>query len=164
MAAIADTSPLNYLIRLGYCDVLEEIYGGVLAPEAVLSELSHRGSPPEVKEWIATTPRWFQRVRIENFDVTLPATLGAGERAAISLAGLNPGCILLIDDRDGRLAASERNIEIAGTMTVLSEAALRGHLGFQQAVTRLKSLGFRISAEHESAILDRHAAKLRRLR
>jgi predicted nucleic acid-binding protein len=35
MIVVADTSPLNYLIRLGRPDVLREIYGRVLVPHAV---------------------------------------------------------------------------------------------------------------------------------
>ena len=36
MIVVADTSPLNYLIRLGHPDVLHKIYGRVLVPHAVL--------------------------------------------------------------------------------------------------------------------------------
>ncbi|MFZ0271148.1 MAG: hypothetical protein WB524_23155 [Acidobacteriaceae bacterium] len=164
MSAISDTSPLNYLIRLGCSDVLEEIYSTVLAPEAVFTELSHRGSRPEVRAWVANAPHWLQWVKIDRLDLTLPAGLGTGEREAISLARHRPDNILLIDDRDGRVAAVQRNIEIAGTMTVLSEAALRGKLDFRETITTLKTLGFRISVDHESAILDRHEEKLRRMR
>ncbi len=123
MFAISDTSPLNYLVRLGYSDVLEELYGTVLAPEAVFMELSQPGSTPEVRAWIANAPGWLRMIGIHTPDLTLPANLGAGEREALSIAQLSPGSILLIDDREGRLAAVERNIDIAGTMTVLSEAA-----------------------------------------
>jgi predicted nucleic acid-binding protein len=41
MIVVADTSPLNYLIRLDHADVLPEIYGRVLVPQAVLDELQH---------------------------------------------------------------------------------------------------------------------------
>ena len=36
---IADTSPLQYLFQLGLLDVLHELYGNVLVPEAVRDEL-----------------------------------------------------------------------------------------------------------------------------
>ena len=36
---IADTSPLQYLFQLGFLDVLHELYGNVLVPEAVRDEL-----------------------------------------------------------------------------------------------------------------------------
>jgi predicted nucleic acid-binding protein len=164
MTAISDTSPLNYLIRLGHSDVLEEIYGTVLAPEAVFTELSHARSPPEVQAWISRAPHWLQTVKIGKLDLSLPTDLGAGECEAISLAERGPDSILLIDDRDGRRAAANRNIEIAGTMTVLSEAALRGRLNFSETISNLKALGFRIAADHESAILNRHQEKLKRIR
>ena len=41
MIVAADTSPLNYLIRLGHPDVLREIYGRLLVPRAVLIEMQH---------------------------------------------------------------------------------------------------------------------------
>jgi len=164
MSAIADTSPLNYLVRLDYSDVLQDIYRTVSVPRAVLEELSHPRSPGEVRAWIADAPRWLKLVDIDTLDPALPANLGPGERAAITLARIEPESILLIDDRDGRLAAAERNIEVAGTMTVLSEASLRGRLNFRETIARLKALGFRLSAEHESAIMKRHEEKLRRMR
>ena len=37
--AVADTSPLNYLIRLGHPEILSELYSQVLVPAAVLQEL-----------------------------------------------------------------------------------------------------------------------------
>jgi predicted nucleic acid-binding protein len=49
MIVIADTSPLNYLIRLGHSDLLQVIYGRVLVPPAVLMEMKHRESPHEVR-------------------------------------------------------------------------------------------------------------------
>ena len=49
MIVVADTSPLNYLIRLGHLLVLQEIYGRVLVPHAVLIEMQHPEAPPEVR-------------------------------------------------------------------------------------------------------------------
>jgi predicted nucleic acid-binding protein len=49
MIVVADTSPLNYLIRLGHPEVLPEIYGRVLVPPAVLIELQHPDAPSEVE-------------------------------------------------------------------------------------------------------------------
>ena len=46
MFVAADTKPLNYLIRPGHPDVLQEIYGRVPAPRAVLIEMLHPEAPP----------------------------------------------------------------------------------------------------------------------
>jgi predicted nucleic acid-binding protein len=43
---VADSSPLNYLNRLGHPDGLQEIFGPVLAPDSVLIEMQHRGKLP----------------------------------------------------------------------------------------------------------------------
>ena len=39
IAVVADTSPLNYLIQIDCQDVLQALYGSVLVPAAVLTEL-----------------------------------------------------------------------------------------------------------------------------
>ena len=158
---IADTSPLNYLICLGCVDILRALHSQLLAPRAVFAELSHPSAPPEVREWLKDRPSWIEFVPVSEMDLTLPVHLGAGEKEAISLAQSTTGSVLLIDDRDGRLAAAERKIEIAGTMAVLSEASLRGLLDLRETVVRLRTLGFRISAAHESAILERHEERRR---
>lgn len=41
MIVVADTSPLNYLVLIGEADLLYRLYGRVLIPQAVLSELEH---------------------------------------------------------------------------------------------------------------------------
>jgi len=45
---ISDTSPINYLVLIGEIDVLPRLYGKVLIPDAVLSELRDAGSPAAV--------------------------------------------------------------------------------------------------------------------
>ena len=49
MIVVADTSPLLYLILLGHEQVLPALYGRVIAPRAVISELSHTGTPQAVR-------------------------------------------------------------------------------------------------------------------
>jgi predicted nucleic acid-binding protein len=39
MIVVADTLPLNYLVLLGYIEILPKIYGEVLIPQAVLDGL-----------------------------------------------------------------------------------------------------------------------------
>ena len=42
-AVVSDTSPINYLIRIGEIDLLPKLFGEVLIPPAVLQELQHAG-------------------------------------------------------------------------------------------------------------------------
>ena len=70
MIVVADTSPLNYLIRLGRPEVLRDIYGRVLVPRAVLIEMQHPEAPPEVSAWAAAPPAWLEAIQVQRLDAT----------------------------------------------------------------------------------------------
>jgi hypothetical protein len=55
---IADTSPINYLLLIGYIDILPMLFEKVILPAMVRDELSHPKAPPAVRNWIATPPVW----------------------------------------------------------------------------------------------------------
>jgi predicted nucleic acid-binding protein len=101
MIVVADTSPLNYLIRLGHPNVLHKIYGRVLVPHAVLIEMQHPEAPTEVRAWASAPPPWLEERQVEQIDESLAAELGAGEREAITLALEVRADVLLIDERAG---------------------------------------------------------------
>ncbi len=151
MIVVADTSPLSYLIRLGYIDLLALFYKRVVIPQAVSSELRHSEAPPEVRAWAKDPPVWVDVQQVQQLDPTLPLELGSGEREAISLARNVHADLLLVDERAGREAAEARGIPIAGTLAVLLEASRRGQLNFQDALEGLRLLNFRISP-----VLRRH--------
>jgi len=97
MIVIADTSPLHYFILLEHAEVLRELYGRVIIPEAVALELKADKTPPSVKEWIRRPPDW-----LEVQQITVPADLAlvkldAGEREAIALAEALGADALLLD-------------------------------------------------------------------
>jgi len=119
---VADTTPLNYLIKLGYPDVLRELYGRVLVPPAVLTEMQHPEAPPEVQAWAAAPPVWLEEMQVMHLDATLADELGMGERQAISLALQLHADVLLIDELAGRRQAEERHLLVTGTLTVLLQA------------------------------------------
>src|SRR3954451_23973109 len=117
MLIVADTSPLNYLILIEAVHVLPSLYGRILIPPEVLSELRDTAGPRAVQTWAASTPPWLEVRAALAIDMTLP--LDAGERAAIALAQELTADRLLIDERDGREVAIRLGIPIAGTLAVL---------------------------------------------
>ena len=46
---IADSSPLNYLTLIGLVDVLHRLYGTVIVPQQVITELTDPAAPHEVR-------------------------------------------------------------------------------------------------------------------
>jgi predicted nucleic acid-binding protein len=153
---VADTTPLNYLIQLGYPEVLRELYGRVLVPPAVLTEMQHLDAPPEVQAWAAAPPSWLEQTLVTELDTTLAERLGMGERQAISLALELHADVLLIDELAGRREAKQRHIFVAGTLTVLLQASLRGYCAFPEAVKQLREYGFWVSASVEAELMARY--------
>lgn len=163
MIVIADTTPLNHLILIDHARLLSALYGRVIVPSAVLSELQTKAAPPKVKEWISNRPDWLEvNQTIFPADPSL-AHLDAGERDAIVLAQNLKADLLLMDDLGGRREAVRRNLKITGTLTVLYIAAGRGLVDdFPAIVKQLLQTGFRASPEMIQLFLDRHAERKKR--
>jgi predicted nucleic acid-binding protein len=71
---------------------------------------------------------------------TLPAdlrSLDQGEAEAIALAIATGAELVLLDERRGRRAARERQLNVAGTIGVLDAAATRGLIRFSEALDAL---------------------------
>ena len=143
MLIIADTSPLSYLILIQAIDVLPRLYGQIIIPPEVFDELQSSAGPAAVREWATSPPTWLEVRAAKLIDTTL--RLGAGERAAISLAGELKADRLLIDDQKGRAAALQRGIPIAGTVAVLRDAALAGLIDLKASLEKLRKTNFRAS-------------------
>lgn len=153
MIIIADTSPINYLVLIDEIQVLPKLFGQIVVPQAVWTELHAEGSPPEVKAWIASNPPWVKIEAATLIDQTI--MLGAGECEAISLAKEVSADLVLIDDRKARQAALDRGIKVAGTINVLENGAQRGLLDLSVAFSKLQQTNFRVAPKLLQEILDR---------
>jgi predicted nucleic acid-binding protein len=56
MIVIADSSPVNYLVQIEEIHILAPLYGTVIVPPAVNSELCSIHAPRKLREWIASPP------------------------------------------------------------------------------------------------------------
>ena len=153
MIVIADTSPLNYLIRIGHVDVLPQLYGRIVIPPSVLMELKSKGAPEAVRQWIEQPAAWLEiQAPQQTADLALlEAKLGPGEQEAILLAEEVKADEVIIDELRGRREATRRHIRVTGTIGVLRAAAKIGLIDLGNALERLGRTNFRI----EKALLDR---------
>ena len=157
---IADSSPLNYLTLIGSVDVLHRLYGTVIVPQQVISELTDPAAPEDVRKWASDLPHWIDlRETVVSDDDMMH--LDPGERAAIVLAQSEPGALLLIDETAGRIEASRRGIRNTGTLGVLGAAALKDYLDLPTALARLLETNFRVSMELLTALLAEDAKRRR---
>lgn len=58
MIAVADASPLCYLVLIGEIDLLPKLFLRVAVPQAVIAELLHKDAPEAVRSWASNLPAW----------------------------------------------------------------------------------------------------------
>lgn len=149
---IADTSPINYLILIGHIDVLHSLFERVILPSVVRDEL--KDAPPQVRLWIADRPAWVEvRITTDSLRDASLQDLDAGEEDAIALAVELHADLLLMDDREGVLAARRRGLTVTGTLGVLGLAARHGLLDLAEAFERIKRTNFRYRQDTMDALL-----------
>ncbi len=96
MLVVADSSPINILVRIGYVDILPNLFGTACIPPQVRDELSDPQTPLAVRHFVENPPAWLE-IRAPAVIEPIPP-LGPGEEAAISLAGELKADALLIDE------------------------------------------------------------------
>jgi predicted nucleic acid-binding protein len=163
MIVIADTTPLNYLVLIRESHLLPQLYGRVLIPQAVCDELRQERTPAPVRAWVAKRPAWLE---VRQASVPLDSELeelDRGEREAIALALELRADLLIVDDRDARVAACRRNLVVIGTLRVLEDAAQLDLVDLPRAMQRLQQTTFRASPHLVRALLERDAERRKKL-
>ncbi len=127
MSIVCNASPLINLARIGQLDLLRQVYGDLLIPDAVWREvvIAGAGQPgaDEVRDavWIHRYP-----VQNEHLVAALRQELDAGEAEAIVLALEVKAELLLMDERLGRENARHLGLHCTGLIGVLVEARHKG--------------------------------------
>lgn len=116
VVVVSDASPINYLLLIGHQSVLPDLFGTVVIPRAVVTELGDRRSPDLVREWATNPPAWVEVRTPASNAGTSEAGLGRGEAEAIALARELGAQALLIDERRGRAVAQREGLLVFGTI------------------------------------------------
>jgi len=152
---VSNTSPIINLAAIGRLDLLRPLYANVLIPDAVHREITRFGDQPGAEA--VQSRAWFTTRSCPRPDVAaaLQGELDEGEAEAIALA-LEMDARLLIDERDGRQAASRVGVSRLGLLGVLVQAKREGHVTAVRPL--LQSLredaGFWISDSLHNRILE----------
>lgn len=154
MLIVSNTSPLSNLAVIGELSLLQTIYPTILIPPIVQIELMRL---PETQPLISThiANGWLKIQSPNNLQLlqTLNQSLDPGEAAAIALALELNADRLLIDERLGRIIATQYNIKIRGILGILVNAKDQELIpAIQPILDRLiQEAGFRVS----QALYDR---------
>lgn len=118
-AVVADSGPLIALVIGGCLDLLRDLYGRVLVPDAVWREVTESGYGKPGASEIAAAP-WLVRTPLgRSPDALLRAELGPGEAEAISLAA-DREALLIVDERQARrIAEIAYGLRVRGTVGTL---------------------------------------------
>ena len=145
-AIISDTSCLILLDKIGELAILHLLFGIIITTKDVAAEFG------------GILPVWVEIMEPENkaYQSAIEMSLDKGEASAIALAVEQDDCLLIIDDLKGRKFALQLGLNITGTMGILIQAKLDGHLPMLKPVLqKIKETNFRLSEHLENLILER---------
>lgn len=143
---ISDTSCLILLDKIGELELLNKLFGQIL----ITIEISN--------EFKKELPDWFSIAESTNktYQKILEASLDKGEASAIALAIEQTDCLLIIDDYKGRKYAEQLGIKITGTLGVIIDAKLSGHIeSVKPMLAKIKETDFRLTDELEKRTLEK---------
>ena len=157
MTVIPDTSPLILLAKIEQLELLSALYDAIWVPQSVLDEVRVRNQSDteSIERWCHE--QWHISVgQPSDFPLqTLPAELGAGERAAIALAMEREADLVILDDQEGRRLARAKGLSVTGTIGVLVEARARGHISsLRRELDRVVEAGLWISETFYDRLLQ----------
>ena len=155
MIIVSDTTPFRYLIEIEAVEILEKLFGQVIIPEKVFTELQSESTPEKVKKWIQSAPAWVE-VRKADISLFTPATeIQDGEREAIALAIELKADALLIDDKNGRKEAKRAGLFIIPTLAALEIASKKDLIDLPEKIERLSKTTFHATRKLLDQILER---------
>lgn len=157
MIAVADTSPLSYLVLIDEIELLPALFAEVVIPPGVAAEVADPRAPKPLRTWWQEPPSW---IRIGDPGRREPPPeevqrLHRGEREAILLAQGIRADVILIDEKAGRRAAKTLGLPVMGLIGVLATASAQGRVDVVEAVERLRRTNFRVAPELLKALLER---------
>ena len=142
---VSNTTPIITLSLVGHLSLLQKLYGTVLIPTAVESEILAGGSRFGAQElrqatYIQTTPLHDPR------RADLLSDLDRGEAEAIALALERNADLLIIDERLGRRHASRLSLTLTGSIGILLKAKQVGYLPMiQPLLAQIEQGGIHLS-------------------
>lgn len=155
MLVVSDTSPLRALQAIERVGLVEQLYGRVLIPPAVASELGVEvpvlGAFP-----LADHPFLVVQAPTDQAGVArLLGELNAGEAEALALAVEVRADVVLIDESHGRRVAARLGLRTTGVLATLVRGKERGLVDrVGPLISELdRRINFRISEEVRRKVL-----------
>jgi predicted nucleic acid-binding protein len=119
VTVICNATPLINFAAINRLDILKDVFGEVLIPQAVYDETTVSGYLWSQFILQAVASGWLQVRNVSNIDPIISPELDDGEREAIALA-LETGIHkILLDEQDARKVAQSVGLRLIGTLGIL---------------------------------------------
>jgi predicted nucleic acid-binding protein len=142
---IADSSCFIGLSKIGQLNILPQLFGKIIIPEAVYYEVVIRGSGKAGAEEVKNAD-WIENQKVKN-ELAVRAfriNLGFGESEVIALANECQADFIILDDWKARQTAEELELPVIGTIAILQKAVEKGIIeNLPTVLENLRNAGFR---------------------
>ena len=136
MIVVSDSTPLITLMKAGKLGILNDMFGEVLVPEAVFSEVTSNISFSSEADLIQNS-EYIRVVKVENRQQVLllqrATGLDLGESEAIIYADEAKADLLLMDEAAGRRVALNMNLPMTGSVGLFIRAFQSGLITTDEA-------------------------------
>lgn len=143
---VVNASPLIYLSKGGFLDLLRLVGDEIVVPSVVASEINKRGQADPTVQALEKCP-WLTIVETPPVPAIIQAwDLGPGESSVLSYAYANSGTVAIMDDLAGRRCAEALSIPVNGTLGLVLIAKRRGVIHASRPVLeKLRQSGMYLS-------------------
>jgi len=124
--AVVNASPFIFLSRADRLDLLHDICGKILIPQAVADEILLNGPEDISAQALINDTRFEVKPSLPIPHIIARWGLGHGESSVLALADLTPGLLVVIDDLAGRRCALTLGMKVRGTLGIVLIAKKRG--------------------------------------
>lgn len=125
MTVICDATPLINFAAIYRLNILENVFGKVIIPNAVYIETTNLKFPSARTIIKSVNSDWLE-IRTVTSTINIPTDLDLGEREVIALALEITNPRVLLDERRARKVAQNLRLKVIGTIGILLLAKNKG--------------------------------------
>lgn len=148
---ISNARPLIVFYNSSFLDILKELYGNIVVPQAIYDEITRKEEGRQLfqeNNWITV-----QEVKNKQTIAVLKSFVDIGEAEAIALS-VELKKPLLIDDKKGREIAKSMNISVQGSLGALAKAKKEGVIkSVTDAIAKILAAGYYLDRQLINEVL-----------
>ncbi len=150
---VVNTTPLIALADVGQLDLLHQLYGEIMIPDAVLEEAKSEPAKSMIKN-----ADWIKKVSITHPErkSLFSARLHSGEVEVMILADERKADLMIMDDNTAKKTAKFLGFNVTGTLGILVKAKQTGLIEkITPVLNQLTEAGFFIDRRTKDLVLQK---------